>query len=341
MNETPSARMLSLDVIRGIALCGIAFVNFQQQWLLYPGPDGDKGAFWALELLAHQRFFSAFTFLFGIGFALIVDGARRRGMMAQSVMWRRLLPLFLLGLVHQILHPGEALLYYSAFGFVFLYPLTFVSDLKLRRTLATVGGIALTLLGAPFGGIVLIPGLLLLGFAFAMWGLPQALDENPKPAAMALLVLVPLTLGMSYLQYRSLGTVAYSHVAAVTGLIYTAMWMALVYVLLRTPLRSALGAMFASLGRTALTNYILATLVIIGSGLLLGYPREDAGATNEDFYTAFAVAAVMLVIQAVLSWLWLRRFGQGPLEKGWRYLTWEAFGGPMKLQQAETAHPDA
>ena len=34
------------------------------------------------------------------------------------------------------------------------------------------------------------------------------------------------------------------------------------------------------------------------------------------------IALVILVVQIIVSTLWLRRFGHGPLEKLWRLVTW-------------------
>ena len=34
------------------------------------------------------------------------------------------------------------------------------------------------------------------------------------------------------------------------------------------------------------------------------------------------IALVIIVVQIIVSTLWLRRFGQGPLEKLWRLVTW-------------------
>lgn len=327
-------RMLSLDVIRGIALCGIAFVNVQQQWQMYPGEHGDPELFRALEILAHRRFFPVFTFLFGIGFAMIMASARRRGVSEASVMARRLTPLLVLGVAHQFIHTGEALFPYASIAFGVLFPLAYVESHRRRRAVATWGGIALTAVGGFFGGIFVIPGLLMLGFAFAEWGLPKLLDASPAPAAKALIVLIPLTAILTAVQLKALGTQYYFFTANYAGLSFAAMWVALTYVLLRTPLRNVLGTAFAPLGKMALTNYIAATFVIHGARMALGIQAPNLEASNADFLTGFAVAAVMLVIQAVFSAWWLRTYGQGPLERGWRYLTWVAFGGPKQLEPA-------
>jgi uncharacterized protein len=81
---------------------------------------------------------------------------------------------------------------------------------------------------------------------------------------------------------------------------------------------TATGRMLAATGRTAFTNY-LGTTVLMGAvfsgwGLGLGMvlPR---GALPLFIPLGWA---------AMLAWpgAWLARFGQGPLEAVWRWLTW-------------------
>jgi uncharacterized membrane protein YeiB len=87
-------------------------------------------------------------------------------------------------------------------------------------------------------------------------------------------------------------------------------------VLLRTRLGPALSAVLAPLGRMALTNYLTATLLFVPLGLALGL-RGSA-----DWTTSALLGAGILVVQAVWSPLWLRRFGYGPLEWLWRTITY-------------------
>lgn len=322
MVATPKEeRLLSLDVIRGIALCGIAFVNVVQLWRVWPADHINSPAWTWLNLLFQQRFFPVFSFLFGIGFAMIVRSARRKGLSEWKVLLRRLIPLFALGLLHSLIHPGEALTPYAVLGLVFLWPLTFVQVRK-RRTIAATLGAILTAAGAYFGGIPLIPGMFLLGFAAAEWSVPQHLDVNPKKAGIASLIFVPLSLISGYLQYLDRGNAGFSPTSSIAGLCFAVTWVSMVLVLLRTPLRGALATIFAPLGRMALTNYIGATIVILTARPIIGFPEKQPDAADKVFYQAWIVVAVMLLVQSLLSTLWLNKFGQGPLEKGWRWLTW-------------------
>ncbi|KAA8744806.1 DUF418 domain-containing protein [Corynebacterium tuscaniense] len=314
-------RLLSLDVVRGIAVCGIAFVNVTQMWNMFPESARDTQAWTWLNFLANERFFPVFTFLFGIGFAMITRSARRRGRVEWQIMLRRLIPLLLLGLVHGIFQPGEALGPYAIGGLVFLFPLTFL-PLEKRRGIALALGVILTLVGAYFGGVLLIPGLLLLGFAVSEWRVPEKLDENPKPAALALPVLILFTAIASYVQYLYRDQAGFSPHSSIAGFLFAATWVAAVVVLVRTPLRQGFEVVFAPLGRMALTNYIGATVILLASRPLLGIPAEQGSATNASFLTAWGVVLVMLTAQMIFSALWLKRFGQGPLEKLWRKITW-------------------
>lgn len=314
-------RLLSLDVVRGIAVCGIAFVNVTQMWNMFPESARDTQAWTWMNFLANERFFPVFTFLFGIGFAMITRSARRRGRVEWQIMLRRLIPLLLLGLVHGILQPGEALGPYAIGGLVFLFPLTFL-PLEKRRGIALALGVILTLVGAYFGGVLLIPGLLLLGFAVSEWRVPEKLDENPKPAALALPVLILFTAIASYVQYLYRDQAGFSPHSSIAGFLFAATWVAAVVVLVRTPLRQGFEVVFAPLGRIALTNYIGATVILLASRPLLGIPAEQGSATNASFLTAWGVVLVMLTAQMIFSALWLKRFGQGPLEKLWRKITW-------------------
>jgi uncharacterized membrane protein YeiB len=85
---------------------------------------------------------------------------------------------------------------------------------------------------------------------------------------------------------------------------------------LPTPLGRWFAPTVEALGRMALTNYLTATLLILGLGTLLGL-RESAA-----WPTMLGLAAAILVLQALWSRWWLARFRYGPLEWAWRCVTW-------------------
>lgn len=164
---------------------------------------------------------------------------------------------------------------------------------------------------------VLLRRLLALGLLGALHQLLQAGGALLPYAIVGTLFLLPLT----FLPER-----ARTVVAGIGGAVLTA--------LLHTPLRSALAAVLAPLGRMALTNYVSATLVIVVAGLTFSVPpqlvRGDAALVLDDAGMAavWGACALLLVLQALVSRAWLARTAEGPLERLWRYATWR--GEPLR-----------
>nr|WP_252860582.1 heparan-alpha-glucosaminide N-acetyltransferase domain-containing protein [Corynebacterium ulcerans] len=102
--ERVKNRIEWLDVVRGIALCGIAFANIGTVWKV-SAPRSLSYDF--MQLLVQQRFFPIFSLLFGIGFGLMWSKNYGR-----VPLLRRFLFIGALGALHQFVHPGEALLFY-------------------------------------------------------------------------------------------------------------------------------------------------------------------------------------------------------------------------------------
>lgn len=99
-----------------------------------------------LSLFVSGKFYTAFSFLFGLGFALQLVRAQARGRRIVPVYLRRMLALFLIGLVHCILiWNGDILMYYAFMG-LFLIPFSKV-PVKLLPLLAVVALAAGFLIG--------------------------------------------------------------------------------------------------------------------------------------------------------------------------------------------------
>jgi len=81
---------------------------------------------------------------------------------------------------------------------------------------------------------------------------------------------------------------------------------------------------FAPYGKMALTNYVLQSL--IGTFIFFGWGLGHLGQIRFSFL--FLMALVLIVIQTVLSKIWLKTFIYGPLEWIWRcgtYMKWQPF----------------
>lgn len=313
-------RIAALDVLRGLALCGILVPNFLTVARFGYETDANPPATLAnpsgwIELLAHQRFFPIFSLLFGIGFTLFLESATRRGAPHPRVLLlRRLLLLLPLGIGHAYLHPGEALSQYAVFGLLVLLPSSW-----LPRWLVAVGGalgVALALWLFE-GGLPLVPGLFLVGSALVRYGV-VARTGRPTLRGSGPVFLVFAVLAGSAIPWH-VGEITEtwsSHSSGVTGVLMAGAYVTGTLVLLATPARPLLTTVLAPLGRMALTNYVTATFLMSGAGHLLDLPHADS-------YTGLLLAALaILVAQWAFSTLWLRHHRQGPLEWLWRRGTW-------------------
>lgn len=124
-----SERIGSLDLLRGIAVLGILVMNIQS--FSMPDPayfnptvwgdfSGVNFGVWAFShLFTELKFLSLFSMLFGAGIVLLCTRLEERGMRPARIHYRRILFLFLFGLMHAyLLWIGDILVWYSLSGVV-------------------------------------------------------------------------------------------------------------------------------------------------------------------------------------------------------------------------------
>lgn len=127
-----SERIPVIDALRGFAVLGILLMNvkassipgaceglFVQQfhWII------DKITYWGLEFMVQGKFFTMFTFLFGLGMAIQMSRAIAKGSEKKfpMVYVRRLLLLLVIGFIHDVfIWYGLVLLWYPVMGFPLL-----------------------------------------------------------------------------------------------------------------------------------------------------------------------------------------------------------------------------
>lgn len=124
-------RIQSLDVVRGLALFGILFVNIQDFALVpdaryNPVVSGGPGLVNELVWLgtfvfADTKFIAIFTLLFGAGIALADRRRRLRRERRAVAYYRRMLFLLILGFAHGLFIWRGDILYYYAFWALALY----------------------------------------------------------------------------------------------------------------------------------------------------------------------------------------------------------------------------
>ncbi len=77
--------------------------------------------------------------------------------------------------------------------------------------------------------------------------------------------------------------------------------------------------MFAAVGRMALTNYLMHSVLLLFYSVILGNFGELR------YHQLFYVVLAVWVIQCVYSPLWLMRFRYGPMEYLWRQMTYSSW----------------
>jgi len=387
-------RIAVIDVLRGLAICGILIGNMQ--WfsgygmmpptLAAAAPVYDHITSYLVHFFIEGKFYSIFSFLFGFGFALQIARAEERGDVKASVFKRRLFWLLIIGLLHAwLLWAGDIVSVYAVMGFLLLlfrkrsnealikwavvlmiipilwYALqwalfaAFVPPEELAKMAAgREDGWSSTVASVLNGnywqivtdynkdyvlwrymGLIFnmrlpkILAMFLLGFYAYRRGIFQNLAEN-APFVRKVLVY-GLLLGLSgnavfvwasgsegefppsFWGFIGVITYAFAVPALALGIaaLVATLWQNNAW---RRPLE-----FLAPVGRMALTNYLMQTVicVIIFYGYGFGYfGKVKAGA-------ATLIALGIFLFQVIVSNLWLKYFAYGPMEWIWRQLTYK------------------
>jgi uncharacterized protein len=123
-------RIVLIDILRGFALFGILLINiryfsfpmlFEDYYVeMYPSAL-DDGIRLGLKVLVAGKFFSLFSFLFGLGMAVQLTRSRHTRTRFGLLYSRRLLILFVFGLIHDVFFwYGLVLIAYAVMGFPLL-----------------------------------------------------------------------------------------------------------------------------------------------------------------------------------------------------------------------------
>ncbi|WP_212961500.1 DUF418 domain-containing protein [Cohnella xylanilytica] len=124
---SPAERMDFMDIFRGLAVFGIFFVNilymstpdlFYQRGGALPEESAlDQGIRLAIDMFLAGKCYPILSFLFGLGFFLFMRRSEQKGERAYRLFSRRMLILFLLGIVHMaFFYNGDVLHNYALIG---------------------------------------------------------------------------------------------------------------------------------------------------------------------------------------------------------------------------------
>ena len=343
---TKNERIVSLDMLRGFALLGILLVNILSFGAISAMIFNPSLGFslptdiwvWALiELTAEGAMRALFSMLFGAGVLMFLGkGDGRKKLHFKRIFW-----LLIFGLIngYVLMWSGDILSTYALAAFI-LYFLRNMSP----KGLAILSAFLFACLCAY--STVLNIGLEFLRNA-AVHNSEAAKDWAefyelfaPNEAAIKdeiaqrkgsffellswsataynslLLEIVPMFLFWDALVFMCIGMALYRyqtlqglHLGVALG------WMGL---LILAMLRFGIGQRLAAVGRMALSNYLLQSVIClfifsgIGFGLLGDLRRSEL----------YIVVAIIWAFQLWLSSWWLARYNYGPAEWLWRALTY-------------------
>lgn len=326
-----ATRWAFLDSLRGFALLGILLVNAVDITEVTQHRAAAAGTTLAdpvrdvLHLTVQTRFVPIFELLFGMSLWFVLSGARRRGPGAWLVLLRRLVAVALIGGALMLVYPGNILVEYGGVGLLVL------PVVVLAPRWATLGiGVVLTVAAYGFagGGLAATPGIMLLGAGAAAYGLPRVLETRTRVVAVAFGVAATLTVPAVLWQLTQPGDPRFTTAGGVAGLVMAVLWTTGLALVWRTPARRAVAAFFEPLGRTALSSYVGAAVVLAAAAHVV-----DFGSMT-SVTPAVLLCVPLIVAQSVLSRLWLRRFAYGPVEWVLRCATWAR---AVPLRRADAA----
>lgn len=146
------ARVHDVDALRGFALLGIFVVNITFMASGYPGNLVTDPAFSSSfddlvrgvsSVFVDMKFYLLFSFLFGYSFTLQMEAAGRAGAVFAPRMLRRIVGLFVLGVLHIVLLYGGDVLTTYALVCLVLFWMRKVRDRTALRVAAAVYGFVL------------------------------------------------------------------------------------------------------------------------------------------------------------------------------------------------------
>lgn len=371
-------RIQVLDILRGFAIFGILAVNIGgfASPAFFPGYAPEYAGAWdelandLMLLLAEGKFYTIFSFLFGLGFSVQFARAEGKGKDLKSIYPRRLWILFGLGILHSILFwYGDILRLYALLGFAL-----FMFRNRSNRTLAIWAGLLLlisfmflTLVGGPnvnepipgmdlvamareayssasfldvvvfqalfspfsFLAIALFQGLsvmalFLLGLLAGRLRILERVGEVRSQFVRVLRLGILIGLPLNALFVYSSSSLIKSFAFVFGAPVLSAAYVAGLALFAETRAGQTILTPIANVGRMALTNYVLQSLVC--SLLFFGFGfglYEQVGAAG-----LWSITFVVYLCQIPLSAWWLAKFQFGPLEWLWRSLTygqWQSF----------------
>ncbi|MBH0347187.1 DUF418 domain-containing protein [Bacillus thuringiensis] len=340
MNTTLSAnrRIVSLDTIRGFALLGILFINIQAfQGVMdeaipkkYSGIDALVRTL--IYMFITKKFFSIFSFLFGIGFFIFTSRVEARGDNPRRRFTRRLLSLFLIGFVHMFIFWETILPLYALLGFLLLpfYNATLSTIFKWLGGISFIYLMAIIVqilfpeqqqlvsIAQPIASeITLIFIMFLAGFGVAKANWIQNVGKLEKHIQRIQFGTIPLVIGgFAWIWYASYSeSKQLSLIISLSTIPTVIFYLSTMFLLLENKTVSTMLTPVAYVGRMALTNYVAQSLI---GAIIISFMNIKFVLPTQTVW----IAVLIFVIQVIYTFIWFKFFKMGPLEKVWRLMTY-------------------
>ncbi|WP_107924368.1 DUF418 domain-containing protein [Lysinibacillus parviboronicapiens] len=326
-------RIHTLDYLRGFALLGIILVNIPAlMWIEPPSTSADLAYSHFLALFVEGKFFTIFSFLFGVGFYIFLSRAAAKNERANRLFLRRIAILFLFGIIHVFFQPGEALTVYAIFGLIAL------PFYKVRKDINLALGLIILAFTAYFGIKIAMPfPLILLGLAAGQYQLFEKIEAHKRMLVVFTSIMFLLSLGGWLYQWSYVPDAIIAsfdnmseeklneHIANIENFtligmqispIVSAFYVGTLVLLLQYPFVQLLLSPLREYGRMALTNYLGQTALI----LIIGHTFHLI--SNIHLISSLWICIGIYTAQLLFSKIWLKSFRFGPIEWLWRIGTY-------------------
>lgn len=301
-------RIVTLDILRGMALFGMIVVHFHQK-LERPATGAEDLVGWIAWVGFETKSWAAFAFLFGASFGVFLRRAEARGLNVVPMFIRRMLMLAVFGVLVLVLLDFTILIDYAFWGTLLLFVRKWPTRaLFLLAALAALWTRSYAMIHTPASSFVLI----ILGFLAIRHGI----IENPREhlrLIVGVMLFGLLSWGIWWLFLWNL-----DHDRGF-GIIRD-QWLGLTYVgaglliLEYWPVWKTRLTGVAAAGRMALTNYVLQAAFFWFLAAIMKVKIRP--------YYELPGSLIVFVILILFSIYWLARYQYGPLERVWRSATY-------------------
>jgi len=305
---TDKERIVTLDILRGMALFGMIVVHFHQK--LEASAKGIEDLIgWIVWVGFETKAWAAFAFLFGASFGIFLRRAEARGLNVIPLFLRRMLMLAAYGVLVKFFLDFTILIDYAFWGTLLLFMRKWPTRVLLVvAVLAALWTKSYAMIHTPASSFVLI----ILGFL----AIKEGVLENPRQH----LRLIIGVMGFGFASWAIWWLYLWNLEHDLGYGIIRDQWMGLTYVgaalrfLEYWPVWKARLSGVGTAGRMALTNYVL-------QAAFFWFVADIINLKLRPYYD-FPGAVLLFCILVLFSKFWLARHRYGPLERLWRSVTY-------------------